>query len=210
MTRSHREEDRVKAAEASCGLEADHAQEIGRGRRAEEELSELAARGRSGRRPFACICGRRGRPPEASRDSRHRPAGDDQTGCPCRSCPSSTPRAADRHPSTPRTLDCAIRRPGAASEISPRGYCPGLQPTIPCSSATTKRTSSASRSWSRSARHPGAPGADRRQMVITSLNALEQIGVQWGGAAAGNYGRQTMSPGVSGDARGRPGLVPST
>ena len=29
------------------------------------------------------------------------------------------------------------------------------------------------------------------QMVITSLNALEQIGVQWGGAAAGNYGRQT-------------------
>ena len=29
------------------------------------------------------------------------------------------------------------------------------------------------------------------QMVITSLNALEQIGVQWGGAAAGNFGRQT-------------------
>ena len=27
------------------------------------------------------------------------------------------------------------------------------------------------------------------QMVITSLNALEQIGVQWGGAAAGNYGQ---------------------
>lgn len=30
------------------------------------------------------------------------------------------------------------------------------------------------------------------QMVITSLNALEQIGVQWGGAGAGNAGRSTL------------------
>jgi len=30
------------------------------------------------------------------------------------------------------------------------------------------------------------------QMVITSLNALEQIGVQWGGAGAGNVGRSTF------------------
>jgi len=30
------------------------------------------------------------------------------------------------------------------------------------------------------------------QMVITSLNALDQIGVQWGGAGAGNVGRSTL------------------
>src|SRR5262249_54140459 len=30
------------------------------------------------------------------------------------------------------------------------------------------------------------------QMVIRSLNALEQIGVQWGGAGAGNVGRSTF------------------
>jgi type IV pilus secretin PilQ/predicted competence protein len=30
------------------------------------------------------------------------------------------------------------------------------------------------------------------QMVITTLNALEQIGVQWGGAGAGNVGRTTL------------------
>src|SRR5262249_60771870 len=46
------------------------------------------------------------------------------------------------------------------------------------------------------------------QMVISSLNALEQIGVQWGGAGAANVGRSTfVGQGFQNDPR-RGGTAP--
>ena len=48
------------------------------------------------------------------------------------------------------------------------------------------------------------------QMVITSLNALEQIGVQWGGAGAGNVRPVDLCrPGISGPAAGAGDRAPS-
>ena len=188
------EEDRVKAREGELRLEADTRRKIVEARRAEEELGELAARGpireETIRLHYAdaedvakTLQGILGILPQGTGQAVPLPQLS-QLYVP------SPPIDIPSSPPPPLTAPSFSPPP---SEIVAKGLT--VQAYKPTNSLFIRYYEKDIERLKKLIQErldiPVPQVQIAAQMVITSLNALEQIGVQWGGAAAGNYGRQT-------------------
>jgi type IV pilus assembly protein PilQ len=190
------EEDRVKAREGELRLEADTRRKIVEARRAEDELGELAARGpireETIRLQYAdaedvakTLQGILGIAPQGTTGQAVPLPQLSQLYVP--SPPIDIPS------SPPPPLTAPSLSPAAPSDIVAKGLT--VQAYKPTNSLFIRYYEKDLERLKKLVQErldiPVPQVQIAAQMVITSLNALEQIGVQWGGAAAGNYGRQT-------------------
>lgn len=199
MARLRAEEDeRVKARDAELRLEADTRKRIIEARRAEEELAELTARGpireETIRLQYAdaddvvkTLVGILGLPPQGAMQA-----------------PVPLPQLSQLYvpsppvdiPPTPQPPITAPPPPSAFAlpEIIGKGLT--VQAYRPTNSVFIRYYEKDIERIRRLVQEkldiPVPQVQIAAQMVITSLNALDQIGVQWGGAGAGNFGRQTF------------------
>ena len=203
------EEDRVKAREGDLRLEADTRRKIVEARRAEEELAELAARGpireETIRLHYAdaedvakTLQGILGIAPQGST----------QAAVPLPQLSQLyVPSPPIDIPSSPTPPLTAPSPPLPPSEIVAKGLT--VQAYKPTNSLFIRYYEKDIERLKKLVQErldiPVPQVQIAAQMVITSLNALEQIGVQWGGAAAGNYGRQTYVAQGFQDAQRPPG-----
>ncbi len=189
------EEERVKTREAELRLEADTRKKIAEAKRAEEEMAELAARGpireETIRLQYAdaedvakTIQGILGIPPQGATQA-----------------PVPLPQLSQLYvPSPPVDIPSAPAPPITAptpappSEIVAKGLT--VQAYKPTNSVFIRYYEKDIERIVKLIRErldiPVPQVQIAAQMVITSLNALQQIGVQWGGAGAGNVGRSTL------------------
>jgi type IV pilus assembly protein PilQ len=189
------EEDRVKAREGELRLEADTRKKIVEARRAEEELGELAARGpireETIRLHYAdaedvakTLQGILGIAPQGATQAAVPLPQLSQLYVP------SPPIDIPSSPAPPLTAPS----PSPPSEIVAKGLT--VQAYKPTNSLFIRYYEKDIERLKRLVQErldiPVPQVQIAAQMVITSLNALEQIGVQWGGAGAGNFGRQTF------------------
>jgi len=189
------EEDRVKAREGELRLEADTRRKIVEARRAEDELGELAARGpireETIRLQYAdaedvarTLQGILGIAPQGTTGQAVPLPQLSQLYVP------SPPIDIPSSPAPPLTAPSPGPPP---SEIVAKGLT--VQAYKPTNSLFIRYYEKDIERLKKLVQErldiPVPQVQIAAQMVITSLNALEQIGVQWGGAAAGNYGRQT-------------------
>ena len=191
------EEDRVKAREGELRLEADTRKKIVEARRAEEELAELAARGpireETIRLHYAdaedvakTLQGILGIAPQ----------GTGQAAVPLPQLSQlyvpSPPIDIPSSPPPPLTAPSPSSSP--PSEIVAKGLT--VQAYKPTNSLFIRYYEKDIERLKKLVQErldiPVPQVQIAAQMVITSLNALEQIGVQWGGAGAGNVGRSTF------------------
>ena len=190
------EEDRVKAREGELRLEADTRRKIVEARRAEEELGELAARGpireETIRLQYADA-------EDVAKTLQGilgiSSTGDGSGGALAAALPALCPEPADRHPSSPPPpLTAPSLSPAPPSEIVAKGLT--VQAYKPTNSLFIRYYEKDIERLKKLVQErldiPVPQVQIAAQMVITSLNALEQIGVQWGGAGAGNIGRSTF------------------
>ena len=188
------EEDRVKAREGELRLEADTRRKIVEARRAEEELGELAARGpireETIRLHYAdaedvakTLQGILGILPQGTGQAVPLP----------QLSQLYVPSPPIDIPSSPPPPLTAPSFSPPSSEIVAKGLT--VQAYKPTNSLFIRYYEKDLERLKKLVQErldiPVPQVQIAAQMVITSLNALEQIGVQWGGAAAGNYGRQT-------------------
>ena len=191
------EEDRVKAREGDLRLEADTRRKIVEARRAEEELGELAARGpireETIRLHYAdaedvakTLQGILGIAPQGSTQSAVPLPQLSQLYVP--SPPIDIPS------SPPPPLTAPSLSPPPPSDIVAKGLT--VQAYKPTNSLFIRYYEKDLERLKKLVQErldiPVPQVQIAAQMVITSLNALEQIGVQWGGAGAGNVGRSTF------------------
>ena len=191
------EEDRVKAREGELRLEADTRRKIVEARRAEEELAELAARGpireETIRLQYAdaedvakTLQGILGIPPQGSTQAAVTLPQLSQLYVP--SPPIDIPS------SPPPPLTAPSLSPAPPSDIVAKGLT--VQAYKPTNSLFIRYYEKDIERLKKLVQErldiPVPQVQIAAQMVITSLNALEQIGVQWGGAGAGNIGRSTF------------------
>ena len=191
------EEDRVKAREGELRLEADTRRKIVEARRAEEELAELAGRGpireETIRLQYAdaedvakTLQGILGILPQGSTQSAVPLPQLSQLYVP--SPPIDIPS------SPPPPLTAPSLSPASPSEIVAKGLT--VQAYKPTNSLFIRYYEKDIERLKKLVQErldiPVPQVQIAAQMVITSLNALEQIGVQWGGAGAGNVGRSTF------------------
>jgi type IV pilus assembly protein PilQ len=191
------EEDRVKAREGELRLEADTRRKIVEARRAEEELAELAGRGpireETIRLQYAdaedvakTLQGILGILPQGSTQSAVPLPQLSQLYVP--SPPIDIPS------SPPPPLTAPSLSPASPSEIVAKGLT--VQAYKPTNSLFIRYYEKDIERLKKLIQErldiPVPQVQIAAQMVITSLNALEQIGVQWGGAGAGNVGRSTF------------------
>ena len=191
------EDDRVKAREGELRLEADTRRKIVEARRAEDELAELVARGpvreETIRLQYAdaedvakTLQGILGIAPGG--------AG---------SAPVPLPQLSQLYvpsppvdiPSTPTPpVTSGGAAPATSSDIVAKGLT--VQAYKPTNSVFIRYYERDIERIKRLVQErldiPVPQVQIAAQMVITTLNALDQIGVQWGGAGAGNVGRQTL------------------
>jgi type IV pilus assembly protein PilQ len=190
------EEDRVKAREGELRLEADTRRKIVEARRAEEELAELAARGpireETIRLQYAdaedvakTLQGILGIAPQGSTQAAVPLPQLSQLYVP------SPPIDIPSSPAPPLTAPSPAPPP---SEIVAKGLT--VQAYKPTNSLFIRYYEKDIERLKKLVQErldiPVPQVQIAAQMVITSLNALEQIGVQWGGAGAGNIGRSTF------------------
>jgi type IV pilus assembly protein PilQ len=189
------EEDRVKAREGELRLEADTRRRIVEARRAEEELGELAARG-----------------PIREETIRLQYADAEDVAKTLQGILGITPQGTGQAVPLPQLSQLYVPSPpiDIPSSPPPPLTAPSLSPPLPPDIVAKGLTVQAYKPTNSLFIRYYEKDLERlkkliqerldipvpqvqiaAQMVITSLNALEQIGVQWGGAAAGNYGRQT-------------------
>ena len=191
------EEDRVKAREGELRLEADTRRKIVEARRAEEELGELAARGpireETIRLQYAdaedvakTLQGILGIAPQGSTQSAVPLPQLSQLYVP------SPPIDIPSSPTPP--LTAPPLSPAPPSDIVAKGLT--VQAYKPTNSLFIRYYEKDLERLKKLVQErldiPVPQVQIAAQMVITSLNALEQIGVQWGGAGAGNVGRSTL------------------
>jgi type IV pilus assembly protein PilQ len=189
------EEDRVKVREGELRLEADTRKKIVEARRAEEELAELATRGpireETIRLHYAdaedvakTLQGILGIAPQGSTQAAVTLPQLSQLYVP------SPPIDIPSSPAPPLTAPSPSLPP---SEIVAKGLTvQAYKPTNTLFIRYYEKDIERLKKLVQERLDIPVPQVQiAAQMVITSLNALEQIGVQWGGAAAGNYGRQT-------------------
>ena len=190
------EEERVKAREGELRLEADTRKKIAEARRAEEEMAELAARGpireETIRLQYA----------DAEDVARTllgilgiAPAGTGQAPVPLPQLSQLyVPSPPVDIPSMPQPPVTTPGPPPPPSEILAKGLTvQAYRPTNSVFIRYYERDIERLRTLIQQRLDIPVPQVQiAAQMVITSLNALEQIGVQWGGAGAGNIGRQTL------------------
>ena len=189
------EEDRVKAREGELRLEADTRRKIVEARRAEEELAELAGRGpireETIRLQYAdaedvakTLQGILGILPQGTGQAVPLPQLSQlYVPSPPIDIPSSPPP-----PLTAPSLSAASPSEIVAKGLTVQAYKPTNSLFIRYYEKDIERLK---KLIQERLDIPVPQVQIAAQMVITSLNALEQIGVQWGGAAAANYGRQT-------------------
>ena len=190
------EEERVKAREGELRLEADTRKKIIEARRAEEEMAELAARGpireETIRLQYAdaedvakTLLGILGIAPAGTG---HAPVPLPQLS------QLYVPSPPVDIPSTPAPPVTTPGSPPAPSEIVAKGLTvQAYRPTNSVFIRYYERDIERLRTLIQERLDIPVPQVQiAAQMVITSLNALDQIGVQWGGAGAGNIGRQTF------------------
>ena len=189
------EEDRVKAREGELRLEADTRRKIVEARRAEEELGELAARG-----------------PIREETIRLQYADAEDVARTLQGILGIIPQGTGQAVPLPQLSQLYVPSPpiDIPSSPPPPLTAPSLSPAPPSDIVAKGLTVQAYKPTNSLFIRYYEKDIERlkkliqerldipvpqvqiaAQMVITSLNALEQIGVQWGGAAAGNYGRQT-------------------
>lgn len=191
------EEDRVKAREGELRLEADTRKKIVEARRAEEELAELAARGpireevirlhyADAEDVAKTLQGILGIAPQGSTQAAVPLPQLSQLYVP--SPPIDIPS------SPPPPLTAPSLSPPPPSEIVAKGLT--VQAYKPTNSLFIRYYEKDIERLKKLVQErldiPVPQVQIAAQMVITSLNALEQIGVQWGGAGAGNVGRSTF------------------
>ena len=191
------EEDRVKAREGELRLEADTRRKIVEARRAEEELAELSARGpireETIRLQYAdaedvakTLQGILGIAPQGATQAAVPLPQLSQLYVP--SPPIDIPS------SPPPPLTAPPLSPAPPSEIVAKGLT--VQAYKPTNSLFIRYYEKDIERLKKLVQErldiPVPQVQIAAQMVITSLNALEQIGVQWGGAGAGNVGRSTF------------------
>ena len=191
------EEERIKAREGELRLEADTRKKIVEARRAEEDLAELAARGpireETIRLHYAdaedvakTLQGILGIAPQAASQAAVPLPQLSQLYVP--SPPIDIPS------SPPPPLTAPPLSPAAPSEIVAKGFT--VQAYKPTNSLFIRYYEKDIERLKKLVQErldiPVPQVQIAAQMVITSLNALEQIGVQWGGAIAGNVGRSTV------------------
>jgi type IV pilus assembly protein PilQ len=189
------EEDRVKAREGELRLEADTRRKIVEARRAEEDLADLTARG-----------------PIREETIRLQYADAEDVAKTLQGILGITPQGTGQAVPLPQLSQLYVPSPpiDIPSSPPPPLTAPSLSPPPPSDIVAKGLTVQAYkptnslfiRYYEKDLERLKKLVQERldipvpqvqiaAQMVITSLNALEQIGVQWGGAAAGNYGRQT-------------------
>ena len=191
------EEDRIKAREGELRLEADTRKRIVEARRAEDELAELAARGpireETIRLHYAdaedvakTLQGILGIVPQGATQAAVPLPQLSQLYVP--SPPIDIPS------SPPPPLTAPSLSPAPPSEIVAKGLT--VQAYKPTNSLFIRYYEKDIERLKKLVQErldiPLPQVQIAAQMVITSLNALEQIGVQWGGAGAGNVGRSTL------------------
>ena len=190
------EEDRVKAREGELRLEADTRRKIVEARRAEEELGELAARG-----------------PIREETIRLQYADAEDVAKTLQGILGITPQGTGQAVPLPQLSQLYVPSPpiDIPSSPPPPLTAPSLSPAPPSEIVAKGLTVQAYkptnslfiRYYEKDIERLKKLVQERldipvpqvqiaAQMVITSLNALEQIGVQWGGAGAGNIGRSTF------------------
>ena len=184
------EEDRVKAREGDLRLEADTRRKIVEARRAEEELGELAARG-----------------PIREETIRLQYADAEDVAKTLQGILGITSQGTGQAVPLPQLSQLYVPSPpiDIPSSPPPPLTAPSLSPPPPSDIVAKGLTVQAYkptnslfiRYYEKDLERLKKLVQERldipvpqvqiaAQMVITSLNALEQIGVQWGGAAAGN------------------------
>jgi type IV pilus assembly protein PilQ len=189
------EEDRVKAREGELRLEADTRRKIVEARRAEEDLADLTARG-----------------PIREETIRLQYADAEDVAKTLQGILGITPQGTGQAVPLPQLSQLYVPSPpiDIPSSPPPPLTAPSLSPASPSEIVAKGLTVQAYKPTNSLFIRYYEKDIERlkkliqerldipvpqvqiaAQMVITSLNALEQIGVQWGGAAAGNYGRQT-------------------
>jgi type IV pilus assembly protein PilQ len=190
------EEDRVKAREGELRLEADTRRKIVEARRAEEELGELAARG-----------------PIREETIRLQYADAEDVAKTLQGILGITTQGTGQAVPLPQLSQLYVPSPpiDIPSSPPPPLTAPSLSPPPPSDIIAKGLTVQAYKPTNSLFIRYYEKDLERlkkliqerfdipvpqvqiaAQMVITSLNALEQIGVQWGGAGAGNFGRQTF------------------
>jgi type IV pilus assembly protein PilQ len=190
------EEDRVKAREGELRLEADTRRKIVEARRAEEELGELAARG-----------------PIREETIRLHYADAEDVAKTLQGILGITSQGTGQAVPLPQLSQLYVPSPpiDIPSTPPPPLTAPSLSPAPPSEIVAKGLTVQAYkptnslfiRYYEKDIERLKKLVQERldipvpqvqiaAQMVITSLNALEQIGVQWGGAGAGNIGRSTF------------------
>jgi type IV pilus assembly protein PilQ len=189
------EEERTKAQEAQLRLEADTRQKLVEARRAEEEFAELVARG-----------------PVREETIRLQYADADEVARTLQGILGLTPQGATAAPlplpqlsqlyvpsppvDIPSTPVPPVTTPGPAtpSEIVAKGLTvQAYKPTNSVFIRYYERDIERIKKLIQERLDVPVPQVQiAAQMVISTLNALEQIGVQWGGAGAGNVGRSTF------------------
>ena len=191
------EDDRVKAREGELRLEADTRRKIVEARRAEDELAELVARGpvreETIRLQYADA--------EDVAKTLQGILGISPGGA--GSAPVPLPQLSQLYvpsppvdiPSTPPPpVTSGGLAPATASDIVAKGLT--VQAYKPTNSVFIRYYERDIERIKRLVQErldiPVPQVQIAAQMVITTLNALDQIGVQWGGAGAGNVGRQTL------------------
>jgi type IV pilus assembly protein PilQ len=190
------EEDRVKAREGELRLEADTRRKIVEARRAEEDLAELAARG-----------------PIREETIRLHYADAEDVAKTLQGILGITSQGTGQAVPLPQLSQLYVPSPpiDIPSTPPPPLTAPSLSPAPPSEIVAKGLTVQAYkptnslfiRYYEKDIERLKKLVQERldipvpqvqiaAQMVITSLNALEQIGVQWGGAGAGNVGRSTL------------------
>ena len=190
------EEDRVKAREGELRLEADTRRKIVEARRAEEELAELAARG-----------------PIREETIRLHYADAEDVAKTLQGILGILPQGTGQAVPLPQLSQLYVPSPpiDIPSTPPPPLTAPSLSPLSPSEIVAKGLTVQAYKPTNSLFIRYYEKDIERlkkliqerldipvpqvqiaAQMVITSLNALEQIGVQWGGAGAGNVGRSTF------------------
>ena len=190
------EEDRVKAREGELRLEADTRRKIVEARRAEEDLADLTARG-----------------PIREETIRLQYADAEDVAKTLQGILGITPQGTGQAVPLPQLSQLYVPSPpiDIPSSPPPPLTAPSLSPPPPSDIIAKGLTVQAYKPTNSLFIRYYEKDLERlkkliqerfdipvpqvqiaAQMVITSLNALEQIGVQWGGAGAGNFGRQTF------------------
>jgi len=190
------EEDRVKAREGDLRLEADTRRKIVEARRAEEEFAELASRG-----------------PIREETIRLQYADAEDVAKTLQGILGITSQGTGQAVPLPQLSQLYVPSPpiDIPSSPPPPLTAPSLSPAPPSDIVAKGLTVQAYkptnslfiRYYEKDIERLKKLVQERldipvpqvqiaAQMVITSLNALEQIGVQWGGAGAGNVGRSTF------------------